>query len=533
MNKKKNFMTRFGDRIKDMLLGRLLEMDGTKTDSVEVKNAEQIALWTKIYEGRAPWVRDAQFDTDGNIAEDPVLDSGTAAALAAEMARLITLRTETDVRGGTRAAFLNKEYQKVIKKLRLNMEYALAKGSMVMKPFVHKNRIGVQFRQPDTFIPLEFNSLGEMVDIAFVDRVEVGNKVITKIERHVFDEDSETYTIYNNAYSSKRYKLTGELGSEVSLGSVDSWSDLQEVVSFENIPRPLFVYFKPPVANTKDSSSELGTSIFAKVEGLLKEVDKLYSTVIWEYEGTQLAIDTDASLFYNLGSRAENGEPLGKRGISSRSRRLYRSLDMKEESFKVFSPAIRDANYFNGWNKLLRRIEFNIGLAYGTISEVNDVEKTAEEIRSSKGRTFNTIADIQKTLEDSLRELVKVMDIMSDIYGFEGENNEDYEITFKWDASTVVDEKTELAVLLDEVKSGILKPEYYLVKRYGLTMEEAIERIPEVMLSSNVEGEVDNMKGDRYTVDNKVKSLGNKSNEVNIESQLGNGSKLNENKTIK
>ena len=40
----------------------------------------------------------------------------------------------------------------------------------------------------------------------------------------------------------------------------------------------------------------------------------------------------------------------------------------------------RDASFFNGLNQQLRRIEFNSNLAYGTLSDPNNTDKTAEEI---------------------------------------------------------------------------------------------------------------------------------------------------------
>ena len=56
--------------------------------------------------------------------------------------------------------------------------------------------------------------------------------------------------------------------------------------------------------------------------------------------------------------------------------RLFRMMDMDDnnEKYKVYSPAIRDESLFNGMNNILRRIEFNCGLAYGTLSNPEAVE---------------------------------------------------------------------------------------------------------------------------------------------------------------
>lgn len=62
--------------------------------------------------------------------------------------------------------------------------------------------------------------------------------------------------------------------------------------------------------------------------------------------------------------------------------------------FNTFSPEIRDTSQFNSLNQMLRRIENAVGLSYGTLSEVSEVEKTAEEVRSSKQRSFSCVKDI-------------------------------------------------------------------------------------------------------------------------------------------
>lgn len=79
-------------------------------------------------------------------------------------------------------------------------------------------------------------------------------------------------------------------------------------------------------------------------------------------------------------SEKKNGEfdlPKGKE-------RLFRMMDFDDdkEQYKVFAPPIRDKSLINGFNAILRRVEFNSGLAYGTLSDLNTVDKTAEEIKT-------------------------------------------------------------------------------------------------------------------------------------------------------
>ena len=55
-----------------------------------------------------------------------------------------------------------------------------------------------------------------------------------------------------------------------------------------------------------------------------------------------------------------------------------------------------------------------------------------------------------------------------------------YETSYKWDDSIVVDKETELASMLTDVSANILRPEIYLAKKYGVTEEEALKMMPQL-----------------------------------------------------
>ena len=53
------------------------------------------------------------------------------------------------------------------------------------------------------------------------------------------------------------------------------------------------------------------------------------------------------------------------------------------------------------------------------------------------------------------------------------------EVTFNWDDSIVIDKQAELLAMQQDVASGILKPEIYLAKKYGVTEKEALKMMPD------------------------------------------------------
>ncbi|MGL4623680.1 MAG: hypothetical protein ACRCWD_02165 [Culicoidibacterales bacterium] len=53
-----------------------------------------------------------------------------------------------------------------------------------------------------------------------------------------------------------------------------------------------------------------------------------------------------------------------------------------------------------------------------------------------------------------------------------------YETAYKWDDSIVVDREKELASMQADVAAGLLRPEKYLAKKYGVSEEEALLLMP-------------------------------------------------------
>lgn len=440
-----------------------------KISDVMVAN---IDLWGKMYQNEAPW-----------IDNDKVKSLNIPASIASEMARLVTIEMESDITGpantqgkvidNDRSLYLNERYQGVVDKLRIETEYAAAKGGMIFKPYVDNNNdIAVEFVQADEFYPVEFNSSGDLIAVIFPEIITKDKTTYTRLEYHHMLNGNKCY-ISNQAFV--KAVGTDGIGVPIALNSVKEWEGLAEEINIENINQPLFSYFKMPLANNKDSKSNLGVSVYSKAVDIIKEVDFHWSSILWEYRGTELAIDVPIDMF------AARDLPQGKE-------RLFRQLDVddsnKTQSFyQVFSPEIRDVSLFNGLSKILERVEFNCGLAYGTLSDLEVTSKTATEIRTSKQRSYATIVDIQKSLRIALEHLIESMDVLADFYSITAKG--DYEVSFDFDDSIVIDSQAEQAIMINEVAAKLIKPEYYLMKRYGVTEEQAKDMLPDLDVGIN------------------------------------------------
>lgn len=426
--------------------------------------ASAIELWTAMYENHAPWV-DRQKTKSAQIP----------AAIASEIARLVTLEMKSEITGGTGALFLNREYQKkVLADLRRYVEYGCAKGGLILKPYVTKTGLSIQYVQADSFFPLAFDDSGRIQQCVFTEQFRKGKKIYTRLEVHTLQGDRIHLTnrvfVATNDYS---------LGTEIEIGSIERWSELAPELTLEGADRLLFGYFKVPMANAEDSDSPLGVSVYSRAPELVEEADRRYSNICWEYEGTQLAIHIATSLLKYNNDRNKFEYPGGQE-------RLYRNVEYNAGAadkpfIDTFSPEIRDTALFNGFNNQLRLIEFACNLAYGTLSDPQNVDKTATEIKVSKQRSYTFVSDTQMALQKALEDLVYAMNFWAVLYGLIPLGNK-YQVSFVWDDSIIVDAEAERQTDRQDVAMGVMSLAEYRSKWYGETLEEAAKNLPEPAL---------------------------------------------------
>jgi A118 family predicted phage portal protein len=427
--------------------------------AVSSKMEERIELWTEMFEDRPPW-------------KDPESGKKTLnlpVSISTEIARLVTLEMKSTVSGSPRADYVNTQYQRAVDKARNYTEFAAGTGGIVLKPFVAGKNIYTTTVQAEDFWPTEFDSDGEVRGAVFRDFEYDEKYRYTRLEWHTYDNG--LYVIRNKCYRLQISDITpnsDNLGDPVPLTSVARWADVGEEVRFGNVDKPLFAYYKMPFANNVESKSPLGVSAFARAVSQIQEADRLWSEIVWEYKSKEAALHASDNLF----ERDSQGKVILPEG----EERLYRTFRWeRDQKLDTFSPEIRDTSMFNGLNKYLQKIEFQCGLAYGTLSEPSMVDKTAEEIIQSKQRSYATVLDTQKALEKALRHLVYAIDTLTTLYGLAPAGN--YDVTFELDDSVVVDAERERQRDLQEVREGLMKKWEFRVKWYGETPEKAKQMV--------------------------------------------------------
>lgn len=452
------------DKFKNYLIGRLIKVGNKKTDLSRYYDMKLIEDNISIYEGNPKW------NSDGKV------NLNLGAAVASELARKATIEFESKIDGVDGAEYLDEQYQALVKRTREIAEKLIVQGNIILKPFIDESasRIAVEAVNSRNFIPLKFNSIGEMTSVAFLEVAKVGDRYYTKFETHDLDESSSIYTVTNKAYEGRGINYSGETGSEVILGIVPEWSELETYVELSGIEKPLFVHMKTPYANNDDIDSPLGVSVYSKIRKQLIDFDSVYADFMHDLNFKRAKIFVphmyleDPENIYGL----EDSDVFSKLKVPNVDSESANSM-----LIDVFNPELRVDGYSESMEVILRKIEFNAGLAYGDLSDASVIDKTATEVRASKERSWSTIVDLQKQIENAYRDVIDIMIVYINLYSESsgaGLERSDLDISFHFDDSIVVDEEYEMKLLLEEVKAGLISNQEYLIRRYGVTEEDAL-----------------------------------------------------------
>lgn len=426
----------------------LLRLLGQENTDLVISPAmeTQIATWVRMYE---------------DVHAQDTYSLGLPAFIAGEFARLVTL--ECDIRlTGTRGKWMDEQFSIFRDSLRPSVEYACALGGAVFKPYVRGDAIAVDVVQADAFFPTAFDTSRRLTGAVFSQQITRGGKIYTRLESHDFNPGTGVEVIQNRAFVSSS---NASLGGEIALSQVPEWADITPEATIQNLTQPLFAYFRIPLANNKDRGSPLGVSVFAGAVPAIEQANAQYGRLLWEYEGGQLAVDVSEAA---IRKGEDGGVQLDRLG-----QRLYRrSLATGDINFyHAFAPALRDASYLNGLNDLLRKIEMQSNLSFGTISDPSSVDKTATEVKMNKQRSFAAVHDIQRALETALNGLFYAMDKLAQLYGLGPAG--DWQATYLWNDSILVDEDKAREQMRQDCRDGAAQWWEYRMRFYGESEAEA------------------------------------------------------------
>ena len=412
---------------------------------------ERIGEWLKMYRGEAPWLDD--------YVKSLRLEQGICREFAD------TALSELEI------AVSDKKLDEMLKAfvmsgLNENLQAGLAAGSFIIKPLGEDK---AEFVTADRFIPVSFRQDGRLTDVVFISVKKISDSSFYfRFERH--ELTNQGLRISNFAYHSSSEK---NIGSPCPLSEVDEWASLPEEILYPKMTEVDFGYYRNPIKNEIDGTF-CGVSIFDSAIELIKKADVQFGRLEWEFESGERAINVDSTALRPTSTTDSKGRTVFE--APKLNKRLYRVLNLETDNgdlYKEFSPEFRDGNIINGLEQIKRNIEFNVGLSYGDLSDINVVEKTATEIKHAKQRKYNRVNAIETNLKKCMEDFCRGLAF------YNGRLTTNYEFTCSFSDSILTDEETERKQDIQDISLGIMQPYEYRMKWYGEDEKTAKAKIAE------------------------------------------------------
>lgn len=414
---------------------------------------DALKKWDRISRGVPPW----------KDADDQIETVNMAKHISDTRAKLTTLDIGIAISGSKRADFLQKIADDLLERLPDKLADADRLGGIIIK----WNGKSWDYVLPGSFGITAKNDKGEIVGAIFASYASQGNSHYIRLEYHRFegeDKNGPIYVVTNKAYKSRIESGKSVLGKPVNLQNVSEWADMLEEVKISNLQKPLFAYYRVPGANTIDSSSPLGLSVFANALTELKAIDVGISRKNAEVEDSKHITFVGQNVIQSA----------TKRGL--KLPRFVKGLGIGIDDGAM--SAIHEHTTKLQTDARIKDINFNLSMAgvkcgFSEGVFVMDGQTgmiTATQVESDDRDTIQTIKADRDALKSALEQAFYGADVLTTLYNMAplGE----YDINFVFGDITYSYEEDK-AAWKSYVLQGWMPEWLYFVKFEGMSEEDA------------------------------------------------------------
>ena len=363
--------------------------------------------------------------------------------------------------------------------IRGQVEYALALGGVVARPWYDGNKVQVGWYTADMVLPTVWDGK-KLTGVVLIDRIvqkEQKRKIhITKLES--IQPVDEGWVIETKLYKSNE---EAKLGTNIPITSVPQWAEIDPFVLIKSDTCP-FVYMATPWANNQDFNSPQGTSIFRDAMGVIEELDRVYTSLCWEIEAGKTKIFIDDSMVMV-------DPKTGRDKMDQLEKKIYRKVSSTEgkDLLEPHSPTLRvtDLNAALKTQLSIACMACHLDAGAYVYDQASNAI-TATEVRSKQQQTYGTIVDIQdQMIEPFIRAFVDTVRSLQNLYELEA-IPEEVEIGIDFGDSVLTDEETDRTNAQAEVTTGLRSKQSYLMEYRGMTEEQALQEIERIKAETPV-----------------------------------------------
>ena len=308
-------------------------------------------------------------------------------------------------------------------------------------------RLFLDFVTADGIFPLSLKD-GVVTECAFATELAKGDSVFCYLQLHVLDENGR-YVICNHVYRKENETLTEIMPADVP--------------GFESVPAcfhtgsssPLFVLFRPNIANNLDISSPLGISVYANAIDQLKTCDNIFDSF-----NSEFALGRKRIMVKPEGLRSADGEPY----FDPNDLVFYLLPEDAKSGATVqeMEATLRMDEHLAGMEMAMNLLAVKCGFSPGhwELDRKQRTLHTATEVISTNSAEFRTLKKHEIILEDALISLARIILKIGNIW-FELGLNENVEISVNFDDSIIEDEDALFARDLKMLDANILTKEEF------------------------------------------------------------------------
>lgn len=411
--------------------------------------------WDNISTGKPSWLN----------GEDGIETVNMAKHISDTRAKLTTLDIGIALSGSARADYLQTLVDELLKRLPDRIADADRLGGIMIK----WNGKSWDFILPGNFGVTEKDSNGEIIGAIFAAHTSQGSAHYTRLEYHRFEgnavDGSRIYRVTNKAFKnqlSRKGEVT--LGAEVALDKIDAWAHLSREVGISNLEKPLFAYYRVPGANTIDSSSPLGLSVFANAITELKAIDIAVSRKNMEVEDSKKITFVGQALVKNAQNkgvqlpRFVQGLGMGLNDTETSAIHEHTPVLLTDQRIKDINFDLSMAGVKCGFSEGVFVLDGQTGMITATQVEADDRD------------TIQTIKDDRDALKDAIEQAIYGANALATLYDLAplGE----YEVNFNFGDITYNYEEDKAAWRAYAMQ-GWVPVWLYFVKFEGYSEEEA------------------------------------------------------------
>lgn len=364
-----------------------------------------------------------------------------------KLANYVVTDSNFDIIGkNKRVDLLNNVGQSMWKKFKKITSMGFGYGGVVIVPYVKGGKIYYNI-VPQNRLTIDMTD-GETITGATIlaEKKVITGTISTKtyVRWTNYKVDGNRLTI--------RQDYTDEDGNEIPVP--EFWKNIPETMTITGVDRVLFGYLKSPVNNRK-MADKYGVPITYGCESTIAEIKETMKQLLREYELKETFVGADVTMFNGKDALPING--------------LFKKVDSGVDNFfEVFDPQFR--NYTDRLQELYRRLESEVGLSAGFISQSNTQNATATEIKRAMYDTFTIVDDMRTNIEKAMEDFMYSANVLANAYNITPQG--EYELSFDWSYDLLEDTQESFTQLITANGKGIIADEEV---RQFLKPDESLE----------------------------------------------------------